>query len=195
MKRKSAKCEKGESKENKRQSTTCNELSVQREDNIWSLPLGQSKCNKEKNQSIDGNSIKTYDETHCVSTMFSPCRWISNCTPMKLTLIFYFRHDLLIYLFLVIYIPSYATLVQKDAKRRWHTKVKGNIRASNYPQNVAPHLCDKLSGQWRRSSKFSSVWITEVEENQFLKRNTVFSGTKFFKRFFCILSFNVNVLH
>lgn len=130
MKRKSGKCEKGESKENTCRSTTCNELSVQREDNIWSLPLGQSKCNKEKNQSTDGNSIKTYDETHCVSTMFSPCQWISDCTPMKMTLIFYFRHDLLIYLFLVIRIPSYATLVQKDAKRRWHAKVNGNIRAS-----------------------------------------------------------------
>lgn len=60
MKRKLRKCEKGESKRNKRQSTPCNELSAQREDNIWSLPLQQSKRNKEKNQSIDGTSIEKH---------------------------------------------------------------------------------------------------------------------------------------
>lgn len=38
------------------------------EDNIWSLPSGQSKCNKEKKQSVDRNSIKNgYNETHCIS--------------------------------------------------------------------------------------------------------------------------------
>lgn len=61
-------CEKGESKQNKYQSTICNKLSVQKEDNIWSLPSRQSKYNKEKNQSIDRDSIKnTYNETHCIS--------------------------------------------------------------------------------------------------------------------------------
>lgn len=61
------------SKENKYQPTTCNEFSVQREDNIQSLPLGQAKCNKEKNQSIDRNGRKNiYNVTCFISNYAQP---------------------------------------------------------------------------------------------------------------------------
>lgn len=77
----------------------------------------------------------TVEETHTIkptafANTFSPWRWISNCSFIKLIFLFYLGHDVLVYFWLDICISPYAMLVQKRIKedRRWHADVKVNIR-------------------------------------------------------------------
>ena len=117
IKRKLGKCEKGESKQNKCQSATCNKLSVQREDNRWSSLSEQTQPQKEKKQSIDGNRTKnTQGEIHSVSNCVQSLQMNLNLYSCKTDSILFYA--VLVDIFILSYMYSFLCyLVPKRYKK------------------------------------------------------------------------------